>query len=163
MSTTPIITTKCLAFSYQWSNFLYRSNMLPCVLLQYIIRSRLMYSIYLDHGGPLMNGDIEEMGGKITVKCPWHAYHIAIETGEGLYRGVDMAFGSDGKLQPTSPRVKSKGVKQRTHFVKVHQQEIYVADSSQVEGTPAIESDVYALEQVKIPDQIGPPIHSRMK
>ncbi|RLN31616.1 hypothetical protein BBJ28_00005554 [Nothophytophthora sp. Chile5] len=88
------------------------------------------------HGGPLMNGDIEEMGGKVTVKCPWHAYHIAVETGEGLYKGVDMFMSPAGKLQPSSPRLKSKGVKQRTHFVEVRNdgQDIYVADSSAIDG-----------------------------
>ncbi|GMF09305.1 unnamed protein product [Phytophthora lilii] len=91
------------------------------------------------HGGPLVKGDIEELGGKTTIKCPWHAYHIAVETGEGLYKGVDMTMTSSGKLQPSSPRLKSKGVKQRTHFVELRNdgQDIYVADSSAIPGTKA--------------------------
>ncbi|RLN83430.1 hypothetical protein BBJ28_00021124 [Nothophytophthora sp. Chile5] len=106
------------------------------------------------HGGPLVNGDIEEMGGKVTVKCPWHAYHIAVETGEGLYKGVDMFVGPAGKLQPSSPRLKSKGVKQRTHFVEIRNdgQDIYVADSSAIDGSTMIESDIYAFRTANIPE-----------
>ncbi|RLN61952.1 hypothetical protein BBJ29_003409 [Phytophthora kernoviae] len=106
------------------------------------------------HGGPLVNGDIEEMGGKTTIKCPWHAYHIALETGEGLYKGVDMAMSSSGKLMPSSPRLKSKGVKQRTHFVELRNdgQDIYVADSSAIPGAQMIESDVYAFRTANIPE-----------
>lgn len=76
------------------------------------------------------------MGGKTTIKCPWHAYHITVETGEGLYKSVDMAMTSSGTLQPLSPRLKSKGVKQRTHFVELrnHGQDVYVADSSAIPG-----------------------------
>ncbi|KAG6614127.1 Rieske domain-containing protein [Phytophthora cinnamomi] len=106
------------------------------------------------HGGPLVNGDIEEMGGKTTIKCPWHAYHIAVETGEGLYKGVDMAMTPSGRLQPSSPRLKSKGVKQRTHFVELRNdgQDIYVADSSAIPGASMIESDVYAFRTANIPE-----------
>jgi nitrite reductase/ring-hydroxylating ferredoxin subunit len=98
---------------------------------------RRLFCWTVDHGGPLVNGDIEEMGGKATIKCPWHAYHIAVETGEGLYKGVDMAMSPSGKLQPSSPRLKSKGVKQRTHFVELRNngQDVYVADSSVIPGT----------------------------
>ncbi|DAZ93128.1 TPA: hypothetical protein N0F65_009704 [Lagenidium giganteum] len=118
------------------------------------------------HGGPLVNGDIEEMGGKVTIKCPWHAYHIAIETGEGLYMGVDMAFGKSGKLEPSSPRVKSKGVKQRTHFVEVRNgEDIFVADSSLIPGANKITSDVYAFKKVEIPEKVKGQvrIHSRFE
>lgn len=88
-----------------------------------------------DHGGPLANGDIEEMGGKVTVKCPWHAYHIAVETGEGLYMGMDMALDANGRSQPSPPKVKSKGVKQRTHFVEIRNgEDVFVADSSLIPG-----------------------------
>lgn len=76
------------------------------------------------------------MGGKVTIKCPWHAYHIAVETGEGLYMGMDMALDARGRSQPSPPKVKSKGVKQRTHFVEVRDDEdVFVADSSLIPGT----------------------------
>lgn len=77
------------------------------------------------------------MGGKVTVKCPWHAFHIAVATGEGLYMGMDMALDAHGRSQPSTPKVKSKGVKQRTHFVEVRDDEdVYVADSSLIPGAP---------------------------
>lgn len=85
-----------------------------------------------DHGGPLLNGDIEEMGGKVTIKCPWHAYQIALASGEGLYMGVDMVRNSAGKIESTPPRIKSKGRIQRTHEVKERDGDIYVADTSKL-------------------------------
>lgn len=79
------------------------------------------------------------MGGKVTVKCPWHAYHIAVETGEGLYMGMDMALDSNGRSQPSHPKVKSKGVKQRTHFVEIRNgEDVFVADSSLIPGVSFI-------------------------
>ncbi|TDH67970.1 hypothetical protein CCR75_005410 [Bremia lactucae] len=120
------------------------------------------------HGGPLVNGDIEELGGKTTIKCPWHAYHIALETGEGLYKGVDMIRTSTGKLQPTLPRLQSKGVKQRTHVVELRNQgqDIYVADSSAVPGASELASDLYAFRPITIPKAAltsAVPIHSRFE
>uniref|UniRef100_K3WGZ5 Rieske domain-containing protein n=1 Tax=Globisporangium ultimum (strain ATCC 200006 / CBS 805.95 / DAOM BR144) TaxID=431595 RepID=K3WGZ5_GLOUD len=119
------------------------------------------------HGGPLVNGDIEEMGGKVTVKCPWHAYHIAVETGEGLYMGMDMALDSKGRSQPSPPKVKSKGVKQRTHFVEIRNgEDVYVADSSLIPGSAIIMSDLYAFKPMKIPEKLQKgevKIHSRFE
>nr|CCA26739.1 conserved hypothetical protein [Albugo laibachii Nc14] len=96
------------------------------------------------HGGPLLEGDIEEIGGKTVITCPWHHYHIAIDTGEGLYMGI----------QPTTPSashiavVKSKGVKQRTHSVEIRNyNHIYVADTS-INDTNPIESDLYAFQPI---------------
>lgn len=120
-----------------------------------------------DHGGPLVNGDIEEMGGKVTVKCPWHAYHIAVETGEGLYMGVDMALDpKSGRSQPSPPKVKSKGVKQRTHFVQVRNgDDVFVADSSLIPGSAVVMSDIYAFRPVTIPQKLKGEvkIHSRFE
>eukprot|EP00757_Euglenozoa_sp_SAG-D1_P024410 gene24410-1565_t len=60
-----------------------------------------------DHGGPLLNGDIEDYGGHPCVSCPWHGYKIGLDTGEGYYLGLTADF----KTQ----EVKSKGRKQRVH------------------------------------------------
>ncbi|KAI9915678.1 hypothetical protein PsorP6_007784 [Peronosclerospora sorghi] len=105
------------------------------------------------HGGPLANGDIEELGGKLTIKCPWHAYHIVVATGEGIYKGVDMVMTASGTWTASSPRLKSKGVKQRTHFVELRNdgQDVYVADSSTIPGAVIIESDVYAFRPAPLP------------
>eukprot|EP00759_Apiculatamorpha_spiralis_P028451 PhF_6_TR30967/c0_g1_i1/m.45469 len=57
------------------------------------------------HGGPLHNGDIEDLGGHPCIICPWHSYRIALDTGEGLYVGLDLVAKKEC--------VKTKGVKQR--------------------------------------------------
>ncbi|CAH0518667.1 unnamed protein product [Peronospora belbahrii] len=121
-----------------------------------------------DHGGPLFNGDIEEIDSKMIVKCPWHAYHIVVETGEGIYKGVNMTMTSSGKLQPSSPKLKSKGVKQRTHLVELRNggQDIYIADSSAIPGASIIESDMYAFRTINIPETAKKgevQIHSRFE
>lgn len=113
-------------------------------------------AVATDHGGPLLNGDIEEMGGKTTIKCPWHAYRIALDNGEGLYMGVDMVRGPDGKFETTPPRVKSKGVKQRVHEVLVRDGGIFVADSSKHEGKDImVQSDIYAFRHANIPEPVA--------
>ncbi|EPY26916.1 hypothetical protein STCU_06014 [Strigomonas culicis] len=89
------------------------------------------------HGGPLLNGDIEDMGGHPCIVCPWHSYRIALDTGEGLYVGIDVV---PGAAKPV-PAVRSKGCKQRVHQVVCDGGEVYVlVDLS----GPAIESDSYA-------------------
>ncbi|KAG5477082.1 hypothetical protein LSCM1_05423 [Leishmania martiniquensis] len=67
------------------------------------------------HGGPLLLGDIEEMGGHPCIVCPWHHYKIALDTGEGLYLGIELSP-DGGKPQQA---VRSKGCKQRIHKVEV--------------------------------------------
>lgn len=59
-----------------------------------------------DTGGPLEQGDIEDIGGSTYVICPWHRYVISVEDGNSIY--YDM-----------QKNVKSKGIRQRTHRVKV--------------------------------------------
>lgn len=88
------------------------------------------------HGGPLLNGDIEDLGGHPCVKCPWHSYKITLDTGEGLYFGLEP--NSDGQLKQ---QLKSKGRKQRTHRVDVRGGQVYcIVDAS--DGS--YESDAYA-------------------
>lgn len=87
------------------------------------------------HGGPLLQGDIEELGGHPCVVCPWHSYRIALDTGEGLYWGISL---SEGKPQQ---ELKTKGCKQRCHKVYVKEGKVFclVDDSG-----PKVESDNYA-------------------
>ncbi|XP_009903747.1 Rieske domain-containing protein [Dryobates pubescens] len=72
-------------------------------------------------GGPLPRGEIEDIDGQACIVCPWHKYKITLETGEGLYEGVNP-------LEP-SPRPKwlSMGVKQRIHQVTVANGKVYVS------------------------------------
>lgn len=55
-------------------------------------------------GGPLDEGDIEEIGGRKCVVCPWHRYKIELKTGEGLFQREEVV---------------SAGKRQRIHHVKV--------------------------------------------
>lgn len=60
-------------------------------------------------GGPLVaSGDLEEIGTRQCLKCPWHKYLLDIRTGEGLYRDLDFKWSSKGVgAQPLN--VSSKG------------------------------------------------------
>lgn len=102
----------------------------------------------------------------MCVVCPWHKHAITLDTGESLYTAID----------PANPRVKvyncSKGVKQRTHHVKVDVEHdcVYVRLSDLSKPT---ESDRYFSEEYRVfmenalneptPEQLGAvkvPIHS---
>lgn len=108
------------------------------------------------HGGPLSDGDIEELpGGRCVVLCPWHQYKIDVKSGDCLYVGIDPATGTT--------TWKSKGVKQRPHTVQVREDgTVWVRDSSATPriaaagitstaaaaAIPRIESDTYAFMTV---------------
>ena len=66
-------------------------------------------------GGPLGIGDIEDVGGRACLSCPWHLYKVTLESGEKLY-GSTKLDETTGKLVPDG--VKSAGVRQRTHEVR---------------------------------------------
>lgn len=84
------------------------------------------------HGGPLSHGDIEEVHEHSCIICPWHHYKISLNTGEGLYLGMDG--------QP-----RSKGVKQRTHQVEVDESSdtVRVTLNNNKDDGVVIESDRY--------------------
>ena len=113
------------------------------------------------HGGPLLNGDIEELGGHPCIVCPWHSYKIALDTGEGMYYGLDIPDGGGAPRQC----VKSKGVKQRVHHVVVRGGNLYCVVNAE---SADIESDRYALmplanreaPSLKATGSGGPKIHS---
>ena len=64
-------------------------------------------------GGPLEQGDIDDLEGRTCVVCPWHRYAIDLNTGDSLYLHQDIF----DRSQP--PCVRSKGApKQRTHAVR---------------------------------------------
>lgn len=98
--------------------------------------------------------DIEELGGKLTVKCPWHSYQIALETGEGLYMGFSTNSGA-ASMSKSKPILKSKGPKQRVHPVEIRDHAIYVADSSKFQNQSTIEweSDTYAYQEQQVPEK----------
>ncbi|KEG13256.1 hypothetical protein DQ04_01121110 [Trypanosoma grayi] len=92
------------------------------------------------HGGPLVEGDIEEMGGHPCVVCPWHEYRITLDTGEGLYWALQLTpAGLPDKSAPQT--VRSKGRKQRTHIVTVEDGGVFVTVDT---DGPRVDSDTYA-------------------
>eukprot|EP01080_Neovahlkampfia_damariscottae_P008718 gene8718-664_t len=84
-------------------------------------------------GGPLNQGDIEDWDERHCIKCPWHHYVIDLATGEGLYQNLKR-------------EIKSKGVKQRTHQVKIMDDFVYLILS---DGTNKFESDFYDKNTIK--------------
>lgn len=114
------------------------------------------------HGAPLIDGDVEDLGGRVVIKCPWHKYLIEPSTGECLYNSiVDMAT--------RETAVKSKGIKQRTHDVSVTADGVVlVTESLRTDDLP---SDHYAMDPFPAagaqppragPGGVGVPIHSSM-
>lgn len=55
-------------------------------------------------GGPLTEGTLRRVAGRVCLECPWHRYLVDVETGEGLYLDMNRRF-------------RSKGVRQRVHDV----------------------------------------------
>ncbi|NXC91598.1 RFESD protein, partial [Cercotrichas coryphoeus] len=64
---------------------------------------------------------ISDIDGQACIVCPWHKFRITLETGEGLYEGINP-------LEPTpTPKWQSKGVKQRIHKVTIDNGNVYVS------------------------------------
>ena len=84
-------------------------------------------------GGPLVEGDIEELLGQPHIVCPWHHYRIGLETGEGAYQVAKGVW-------------KSKGRRQRVHDVLVLHDHVHVRLST--EAGDRLESDVYGAVSI---------------
>uniref|UniRef100_A0A6B2LQE8 Rieske domain-containing protein n=1 Tax=Arcella intermedia TaxID=1963864 RepID=A0A6B2LQE8_9EUKA len=89
-------------------------------------------SICYHLGGPLIEGDIEDIDGISCITCPWHSYKIDIKTGEGVY------FDSAHKLI-------TKGKRQRTHKVRIENDNICVTLDNDPNELP---SDCYAKRAI---------------
>lgn len=64
---------------------------------------------------------LQDIDGQACIVCPWHKFKITLETGEGLYEGINP-------LEPSpTPVWQSKGVKQRVHQVTVVNGKVYVS------------------------------------
>lgn len=92
-------------------------------------------------GGPLENGDIEELNSKLCIICPKHKYKIAIADGEGIYKATDPT-----EKTPVR-RWLSKGIKQRVHTVIETNGDVYVKLS---ERPGWLESDFFQGEKGKL-------------
>ncbi|XP_010199889.1 Rieske domain-containing protein isoform X1 [Colius striatus] len=91
-------------------------------------------------GGPLCLGEIEDIDGQACIVCPWHKYVITLETGEGLYEGINP-------LEPSpTPKWQSKGVKQRIHKVIIVNGNVY---ASPPDLSVSFDSDYFAEKYKK--------------
>ncbi|KAM9588693.1 Rieske domain-containing protein isoform 2-T3 [Morphnus guianensis] len=87
-------------------------------------------------GGPLRLGEIEDINGQACIVCPWHKYKITLETGEGLYEGINP-------LEPSpTPQWQSKGVKQRIHKVTIDNGNVYGLWNAEAVGPAAIPGEM---------------------
>ncbi|XP_020324701.1 Rieske domain-containing protein [Oncorhynchus kisutch] len=91
-------------------------------------------------GGPLQEGDIEEIDGRMCIVCPWHKYKITLAEGEGLYQAVNPS------ATPPKPTWRSKGVKQRVHQVTEVNRDVYVTFN---DSPDTIDSDFYQTERYR--------------
>ncbi|NXR29919.1 RFESD protein, partial [Zosterops hypoxanthus] len=78
---------------------------------------------------------ISDIDGQACIVCPWHKFKITLETGEGLYEGINP-------LEPSpTPKWQSKGVKQRIYKVTIDNGNVYV---SPPDFSVSFDSDYYA-------------------
>ncbi|NXC55912.1 RFESD protein, partial [Aleadryas rufinucha] len=78
---------------------------------------------------------ISDIDGQACIVCPWHKFKITLETGEGLYEGINP-------LEPSpTPKWLSKGVKQRIHKITIDNGNVYV---SPPDLSVSFDSDYYA-------------------
>ncbi|KFW12520.1 Rieske domain-containing protein, partial [Eurypyga helias] len=78
---------------------------------------------------------LQDINGQACIVCPWHKYKITLETGEGLYEGINP-------LEPSpTPQWQSKGVKQRIHKVTIDNGNVYV---SPPDFSVSFDSDYFA-------------------
>lgn len=88
---------------------------------------------------------LQDIDGQACIVCPWHKFKITLETGEGLYEGINP-------LEPSpTPKWQSKGVKQRIHKVTIHNGKVYV---SPPDLSVSFDSDYYA-EKYKIGGELA--------
>lgn len=82
-------------------------------------------------GGPLEEGDIEDVAGHWCIICPYHKHKITLDTGERLH------FSFDPKDFKKPPKLCSKGTVQRIHQVQVVEDKVYVTLSDSKEYFPS--------------------------
>ncbi|NXU12061.1 RFESD protein, partial [Pardalotus punctatus] len=83
---------------------------------------------------------ISDIDGQACIVCPWHKFKITLETGEGLYKGINP-------LEPSpTPKWQSKGVKQRIYKVTIDNGNVYV---SPPDLSVSFDSDYFAEKYKK--------------
>lgn len=102
-------------------------------IVVFLVRSTQLYCIdarCYHTGGPLDQGDIEELGSLVTVVCPWHRYIIDLADGHSYYYDL-------------SRQRKDKGARQRIHQVKIEDGNVLVRLSKLPGGEELLPSDHY--------------------
>ncbi|KAK3095212.1 hypothetical protein FSP39_011614 [Pinctada imbricata] len=80
-----------------------------------------MDAICSHEGGPLEQGDIEDLDGRLKIICPWHCYDFDLETG-----------------------ISSSGLKQEVYEVKVEEGNVYIYKGEELSLKPFNKSAVTA-------------------
>ena len=83
----------------------------------------------------------QDFHGHLCLVCPLHHHHITLARGESLYMSVDP-FDPAAK-----PSLKSKGICQRRHTVKIDGQQVLVRLETQV--PKKVDSDFYSSDEYK--------------
>ena len=112
-------------------------------------------------GGPLDMGHVEDIEGLVSsspgddrgqiggrrpcVVCPWHHYKITLDTGEGVYMGIDPF------TKPPKREIKSKGCKQRVHRVVIDEAsgDVMVEIECPKDSDDEVDSDYYSGERFR--------------
>jgi len=86
---------------------------------------RAVDAVCFHAGGPLGNGDIEQVGEqrRLCIKCPWHDYLIDLDTGEKWHQQLQQD--DVGRLVPTGWK-NSGQAKQRVHDVEEVDGDVWV-------------------------------------
>ncbi|KAH3695073.1 Rieske domain-containing protein-like [Dreissena polymorpha] len=108
------------------------------LIIKYGVNYYAMDSVCYHAGGPLYDGDIEELGGRLCLVCPWHKYKVCVDTGQNYYQSVDPFH------PKTSVKWTAGSQRQRTHAVRVHEGNIYLKLTDR-DGT--LDSDKYNTEK----------------
>jgi len=109
-------------------------------VLRHAGRLHAFDSVCYHAGGPLGLGDVEEVGGRACVACPWHHYQVALETGDKLYQALVRT--PEGKMVPGD--WKSVGVRQRVHEAEERPGDgVFVL----LRGEGEVTSDGYAFDE----------------
>lgn len=104
-------------------------------------------------GGPIWSGDIEELGGRLALVCPWHGYKVDLVTGEGLEKTINEA---DGSCNMTT-----KGRVQRTHEVQVNPDTGVISILLAPRGADGTEQQQLASDRFNVQKDQAPQTHQQ--
>lgn len=149
MSATPIFVCKRHEFRGEDARFVVTVGGRSIAIIAYRGIFYAIDNFCYHHGGPLLMGDIEDVGGHTCIICPWHHYPISLESGEGFYKALDFSSPRSGHhldffstpLRTSVGVIKSKGCRQRIHVVEVLGDDVFLILNT--DPTP-LDSDTYS-------------------